>query len=550
MPCEIAYFVDNEKYDMTLFLINFYISLIIIITLLILTNTIYNYYVYNNILSEKIYNDTNVIEYGELPLKESDLSKENKILIGETVDYKLFISLLLDQNMYYNDKYFTLNITNILLDVFMLVTIVLVIFSIIYYGISLINKFAFLTHLNLEFTELREYIKQYCYFLNNSSCDGLHMPKMFSIFLIFLILIIIYGLRRSGSHTPSINYADYLNFKKSKDEKNNEPKNIENMLNIICDKDADFLNDNSNITKIMNELNGHNIHTAISINDRIYTPEEIEKLKKASDDASGAFYKAKDAKEKEDKKKLMETANTKLIEAAITEYYNAITNNTINLFITKIKDISAKIKANNVDNKDNKDLDFVKLVLVYLNNKKIYNDNISKEKIPNFDLGRTYAQSLLNIITNVIPYSNNLFGTFKTNNYDIENVLIGAIPLSIRDDIRDPKEPCAISYTDFDTFKIDHKEKAGCFYNNYLFQLKETRGKLKEGFINILIAFIVSTIAIMVLFYYIYINYNIDNMRWSKMTVIKMQRLSSRNPLNWLSILFGYIMLFLNKANN
>jgi hypothetical protein len=452
--------------------------------------------------------------------------------------------------MYYNDKYFTLNITNILLDVFMLVTIVLVIFSIIYFGISLITKLATLTRFNLEFTELREYIKQYCYFLNNSSCDGLHMPKMFSIFVIFLILIIIYGLRRSGSHTPSINYADYLNFKKSKDEKNNEPKNIENMLNIICDKDADFLNDNSNITKIMNELNGHNIHTAISINDRIYTPEEIEILKKASDDASGAFYKAKDAKEKEDKKKLMETANTKLIEAAITEYYNAITNNTINLFITKIKDISAKIKANNVDNKDNKDLDFVKLVLVYLNNKKIYNDNISKEKIPNFDLGRTYAQSLLNIITNVIPYSNNLFGTFKTNNYDIENVLIGAIPLSIRDDIRDPKEPCAISYTDFDTFKIDHKEKAGCFYNNYLFQLKETRGKLKQGFIAILIAFIVSTIAIMVLFYYIYINYNIDNMRWSKMTVIKMQRLSSRNPLNWLSILFGYIMLFLNKANN
>ena len=550
MPCEIAYFVDNEKYDMTLFLINFYISLIIIITLLILTNTIYNYYVYNNILSEKIYNDTNVIEYGELPLKESDLSKENKILIGETVDYKLFISLLLDQNMYYNDKYFTLNITNILLDVFMLVTIVLVIFSIIYFGISLITKLATLTRFNLEFTELREYIKQYCYFLNNSSCDGLHMPKMFSIFVIFLILIIIYGLRRDPSQTPSINYADYLNFKKSKDEKNNEPKNIENMLNIICDKDADFLNDNSNITKIMNELNGHNIHTAISINDRIYTPEEIEILKKASDDASGAFYKAKDAKEKEDKKKLMETANTKLIEATITEYYNAITNNTINLFITKIKDISAKIKANNVDNKDNKDLDFVKLVFVYLNNKKIYNDNISKEKIPNFDLGRTYAQSLLNIITNVIPYSNNLFGTFKTNNYDIENVLIGAIPLSIRDDIRDPKEPCAISYTDFDTFKIDHKEKAGCFYNNYLFQLKETRGKLKEGFINILIAFIVSTIAIMVLFYYIYINYNIDNMRWSKMTVIKMGRLSSRNPLNWLSILFGYIMLFLNKANN
>jgi hypothetical protein len=521
----------------------------IIITILILANTIYNYYVYNNIVSEKIYNDTNVIENDDLPPKASELSSKNKILIGETVDYKLFISLLLDQNMYYNDKYFTLNITNILLDVFMLVTIVLAIFSLLYVSTSYVPKFKNLTRLNFEFAELKDYIIQNCYFINNRSCEGLHLRKMFSIFVIFLILIIIYGLRRNPSQTPSINYADYLNFKKSKDENNKEPKNIENMLNIICDKDADFLNDNSNITKIMNELNGHNIHTAISINDRIYTPEEIEKLKKASDDASGAFYKAKDAKEKEDKKKLMETANTKLIEAAITEYYNAITNNTINLFITKIKDISAKIKANNVDNKDNKDLDFVKLVLVYLNNKKIYNDNISKEKIPNFDLGRTYAQSLLNIITNVIPYSNNLFGTFKTNNYDIENVLIGAIPLSIRSNINDSSDCAISSYTDFDTFKIDHKEKAGCFYNNYLFQLKETRGKLKQGFIAILIAFIVSTIAIMVLFYYIYINYNIDNTRWSNITAIKMVRLPWRNPLNLLSILVGNIMLLLNNEN-
>ena len=549
MPCEIAFFSANEKYDMTLFFINFYICLMIIINILILANTIYNYYVYNNIVSEKIYNDTNVIENDDLPPKASELSSKNKILIGETVDYKLFISLLLDQNMYYNDKYFTLNITNILLDVFMLVTIVLGIFSLLYVFTSNFRKFKDLTRLNFEFAELKDYIIQNCYFINNRSCEGLHRTKMFSIFVIFLILIIIYGLRRNPSQTPSINYADYLNFKKSKDENNKEPKNIENMLNIICDKDADFLNDNSNITKIMNELNGHNIHTAISINDRIYTPEEIEKLKKASDDASGAFYKAKDAKEKEDKKKLMETANTKLIEAAITEYYNAITNNTINLFITKIKDISAKIKANNVDNKDNKDLDFVKLVLVYLNNKKIYNDNISKEKIPNFDLGRTYAQSLLNIITNVIPYSNNLFGTFKTNNYDIENVLIGAIPLSIRSNINDSSDCAISSYTDFDTFKIDHKEKAGCFYNNYLFQLKETRGKLKQGFIAILIAFIVSTIAIMVLFYYIYINYNIDNTRWSNITAIKMVRLPWRNPLNWLSIMVGNIMLLLNNEN-
>jgi hypothetical protein len=429
----------------------------------------------------------------------------------------------------------------------MLVTIVLGIFSLLYVFTSNFRKFKDLTRLNFEFAELKDYIIQNCYFINNRSCEGLHLYKMLSILLIFLTLIII-GLRRDPSHTPSINYADYLNFEKSKDVNNNNPKNIENMLNIICntdkDKDTDYLNYTSNITKIMNKLNGHNIHTASTINDTNPTTKEIEDLEKASKDALVAYNKETDAKDKAAKEKLMEAA-----KAAKTEYDNAVTNNTINKFITKIKDISEKIKANNEDNNDNKDLDFVKLVLVYLNNKKIYNDNISKEKIPNFDLGRTYAQSLLNIITNVIPYSNNLFGTFKTNNYDIENVLIGAIPLSIRSNINDSSDCAISSYTDFDTFKIDHKEKAGCFYNNYLFQLKETRGKLKQGFIAILIAFIVSTIAIMVLFYYIYINYNIDNTRWSNITAIKMVRLPWRNPLNLLSILVGNIMLLLNNEN-
>ena len=537
MPCEIAYFVENEKYDMTLFFINFYISLVIIIILLILANTIYNYYVYNNIVSDKIYNDTNVIENGDLPLKANELSSENKILIGETVDYKLFISLLIDQNMYYNDKYFTLNITNILLDVFALVTILLVFFSIIYCGISLIPSLAKYIRLNLEFTELKEYIKQYCYFLNNSSCDNFHTLKMSLIFLIFTILIIIYGLMRIGRHIPSINYADYLKFEKSKDGNNKEPKNIENMLNIICNKDTDYLKDNSNITKIMNKLNGHNIHTVNIINDTIPTPDGIKKLKTASETALEAYNKATDAKDKETKKKISDTDKT--------NYDNAVTDDTINVFIKKIKEISDIIKANNKDNKDNKDLDFVKLVLVYLNNKKIYNDNTGTPgQLP--EVARTYAQSLLNIITNVIPYSNNLFGTFKTNNYDIENVLIGAIPLLNRNDIKDPTETCPIEYTDFNTFKNDHKEKVGCYYNNYLFQLKETRAKLKQGLIDILIAFIFSMIVIMVLFYYIYINYNVDNMRWAKMTAIKMKRLNPFNPLNFL---LGNIMLLLNSAN-
>ena len=537
MPCEIASFSTSDKYDMSLFFINFYISLVIIITILILANTIYNYYVYNNIVLDKIDNDTNVIENGAYPPKGNELSQENKILIGETVDYKLFISLLLDQDMYYNDKYFTLNITNILLDVFVLITIVLAIFSAIYIGI---NRFkitkSFVASIKLKYDKahLEEYIKQYCYFINNNSCNDYHIFKSFLVFLIFITLGFIYILRRSL--IPSINYSDYLKFVSSEDTANNtkQPKNIENMLNSICGAKEDFLN-NQNITKIINKLNGHNIHTVNII--PTTTPIDVaslEVLKTASDNALAEYNKPED-KDKEAKKTAYEAAKAKYEDAVI------------NKFISKIEEISKTIKG---DNKDNKDLDFVKLVIVYLNNKKIYNSNASIPGGQLHEAARTYAQSLLNIITNVIPFSNNLFSHFKTGKYDIENILMGSIPVSIRGNIKDSTETCTIEYTDFDTFKNTNQEKAGCYYTNYLFQLKETRTRLKTSLDAILGLSIISTIIfILALFYYIYINYNDDNMRWANMTAIKMQRLSGWNPLNWLNKLFGIIMFQLNKSN-
>jgi len=258
MPCEIASFSTSDKYDMSLFFINFYISLVIIITILILANTIYNYYVYNNIVLDKIDNDTNVIENGAYPPIGNELSPENKILIGETVDYKLFISLLLDQDMYYNDKYFTLNITNILLDVFVLITIVLAIFSAIYIGFNSLNitqSFVASVKLKYDKAHLEEYIKQYCYFINNNSCNDYHFIKSILVFVIFLILVIIYILR--WRLIPSINYSDYLKFVSSDDTANiKQPKNIENMLNSIYATKEDFLKKNENITKIINKLNG------------------------------------------------------------------------------------------------------------------------------------------------------------------------------------------------------------------------------------------------------------------------------------------------------
>ena len=503
MPCEIASFSTSDKYDMSLFFINFYISLVIIITILILANTIYNYYVYNNIVLDKIDNDTNVIENGAYPPKGNELSQENKILIGETVDYKLFISLLLDQDMYYNDKYFTLNITNILLDVFVLITIVLAIFSAIYIGINsfkIIQSFVTAIKLKYDKAHLEEYIKQYCYFINNNSCNDYHIIKSFLVFLIIITLGFIYILRRSL--IPSINYSDYLKFVSSEDTANNtkQPKNIENMLNSICDDKADFLKDNQNITKIINKLNGHNIHTVNIISTT--TP---------SDDA------------------------------------------VINKFIYKIKEISETIKEDNKDNKDkdNKDLDFVKLVIVYLNNKKIYNSNASIPGGQLHEAARTYAQSLLNIITNVIPFSNNLFSHFKTGKYDIENILMGSIPVSIRDKIFETSAKCENDDYRKKSELKDINEIKGCFYNNYVYELKETRTRLKTSLDAILGLSIISTIMfILALFYYIYINYNDDNMRWANMTAIKMQRLSGWNPLNWLNKLFGIIMFQLNKYNS
>jgi len=534
MPCEIASFSTSDKYDMSLFFINFYISLIIIIAALIFANAVYNYYVYNNILLDKIYKDPKLIVNGDYPNKngDDDINSKNNILIGETVDYKLFISLILDQNMYYNDKYFTLNITNILLDVFMLVTIVLVFLSTTYFVLSIKLPALFaLIKLKLNFTDLKEYILQYCYFINNSGCDGYHMFKIVLIAMLFIILIIIYGVRR---YLPSINYRDYLDFAKSIEEPKKNPKHIENMLNIICNNEEDFLNNDNNINKIINKLNGHNIDTVDIIKLSITTDKDIEIFKITSDNAFEAYNKAT-VEDKEAKKKLYDKAKT--------EYDNAI----INKFINEIKKISKIIKENKTDNKD---FDFVKLVIVYLNNKKIYNKN---NGIPGqiTDLGKTYAQSLLNIITNIIPGSNNLFGHFKTSNYDIENILIGAIPLSKRDRVFKDGAECKNKEGEYrsKTQLKDINIIAGCFYNNYVFELKETSYKLKVALIVILIFTILSMIAIMILFYYIYINYNGDNMRWANMTAIKMMRLYIWNPLNLFSILFGNIMFQLNKSN-
>jgi hypothetical protein len=329
------------------------------------------------------------------------------------------------------------------------------------------------------------------------------------------------------------------------------------MLNIICDTKDDFLNNNDNINKILNKLNGHNIHTVetvSAVSASIVTKTALDTAKTAAESTKTAAENAKNALDKEKAKTYSDQTAIKKAQtdydAKKLDYDNkkqAYDNSAIDYFINRIKEISIIIKGVKGD-KDNKDLDFVKLVIVYLNNKKIYNDN---NNIPNkitTDLAKTYAQSLLNIITNVIPF--NLFGSFKTKNYDIENILIGAIPLSQRDSgIINDNAKCADDYkNETDLNKI--KEVKGCFYNNYVFKLKETATKLRYALLVILVLAIISIIFIMTLFYYIYINYNDYNMKWANMTAIKMMRLSYWNPLNWLIVLLGNIMFWLNSVNN
>jgi hypothetical protein len=309
------------------------------------------------------------------------------------------------------------------------------------------------------------------------------------------------------------------------------------MLNIICNNIDDFLSVDNNINKIINKLNGHNIYT-VNIIPLTKPDTDIQILKTRLDNTFADFNKAIESGDKEAKKTIYEEAKKKYDDACIFA------------FIQKIKYISNIIIKDN-DSKDNKDLDFVKLVIIYLNNKKIYEKNKKIQgKIP--ELARTYAQSLLNIFANIIPYS--VFGSLKTDNYDIENVLIGAIPVINKDKINNAT--CSsiesITFTDFDNFKNDTtnlKDIPGCFYNNYIFKLRETTTKLRNGLEYILGFSILSILIILILFYYIYINYNINITRWANMTSIKMIRLSWNNPLNWLSILLGNIMDFLNKAN-
>ena len=78
------------EYKLSLYYVYFYIYTIIIISILIFINTLYNLSVYGNLILNKNSEDFILTEHEYIP--NSKNYGTSKLLIGDTIDYKLFIN--------------------------------------------------------------------------------------------------------------------------------------------------------------------------------------------------------------------------------------------------------------------------------------------------------------------------------------------------------------------------------------------------------------------------------------------------------------------------
>jgi len=478
------------EYKLSLYYVYFYIYTIIIISILIFINTLYNLSVYGNLILNKNSEDFILTEHEYIP--NSKNYGTSKLLIGDTIDYKLFISILVDNNFNYSDKYFTLNITRTLLKFFIVITIISVSFYILAWIWSNIAGIDF------EIDKCREFIIKECYFINdgNDGNDGKDWIKLGIIMAIFLILFSIFIVDIT---MPQKKYEKYIIDGSEEDSLTvNKYKyvNLEKYLNVDSNNSYVFKG-NDNIDILINHLKGYNIHTIKNIS---HIDNDI------INDVQG------------DK---------------LDEYNN---------FIDKIKYVSAAIAtAYDNDKKiyENKDLDFIKLIIIFLNNIKI-NINDKKKGLNETDKDflhpRVFSNYIINIITGVIPGISDIedIKKNKVEYYDLYNILIGGIPLSIRNNIRNDNvaagEACSTNNHDKKLNNIDG-EKKFCIYDNYLSDLKEYlytdsiwKNKLKGTLIMILILAIISIIIIIILFIYIFVNYNKEYKKYAKITSVKLMR--------------------------
>ena len=494
-------------YDLPLYYVYLYIYTIIIISILIFVNAVYNILVYINIILNKYSDDVVLTENNKL--SKSKVYDESKLLIGDTVDYKLFISTFIDNHFNYCDKYFTLNITRSLLKLFIIFTIISIAFFII------ASLWCIIGGKNVCFYACVNDIIKNCYFIKNDIItDEIKYDKwkLGGIGGIIFILFLIFGLDLSIRNTR---YEKYIvDWDKDETELNVNSyryRNIETYLNTYIDtvnsannkrvlEDATN-NNNVNIDVLINHLKGYNIHT----------------IKNIKDIKNSANY---------------------------TKY---------NRFIDRVKEICARIvEKNNIH--ENKDLDFVNLVIIFLNNMKIFNDkrkqNISTEN--DFLSVSTFLNDIINVITNIIPIFPGIekIKDKKIDAYNLYNILIGGVPLSIHKDILNDSEDCKyIEYEkSLDNIKSVDKEtdKVKCIYYYYLYDLKNIskyepfKHNLKNTLITILSFAILSVIIIILLLIYIYINFSREHVNWSKEISIHLIRSANYKNLGYLGL--GYII--------
>ena len=493
-------------YDLPLYYVYLYIYTIIIISILIFVNAVYNILVYINIILNKYSDDVVLTENNKL--SKSKVYDESKLLIGDTVDYKLFISTFIDNHFNYCDKYFTLNITRSLLKLFIIFTIISIAFFII------ASLWCIIGGKNVCFYACVNDIIKNCYFIKNDIItDEIKYDKwkLGGIGGIIFILFLIFGLDLSIRSTIYETYiVEYDREKKDLDVVGYKYKNIETYLNTYIGTSYDAnehvldATSNDNIDVLINHLKGYNIHTIKNIKD----------IKNSTND---------------------------------TKY---------NLFIGRVKEICARI-ADRVDKNnihENKDLDFVNLVIIFLNNMKIFNDKRKQNISTKIDFlsVSTFLNDIINVITNIIPIFPGIekIKDKKIDAYNLYNILIGGVPLSIHKDILNDSEDCKyIEYEkSLDNIKSVDKEtdKVKCIYYYYLYDLKNIskyepfKHNLKNTLITILSFAILSVIIIILLLIYIYINFSREHVNWSKEISIHLIRSANYKTDN--KFLLGFII--------
>ena len=479
------------EYKLSLYYVYFYIYTIIIISILIFINTLYNLSVYGNLILNKNSEDFILTEHEYIPNSEN--YDTSKLLIGDTIDYKLFISILVDNNFNYSDKYFTLNITRTLLKIFIVITII----SVSFYILAWI--WSNLAGIDFKIDKCREFIIKECYFINDGN-DGKDWVKLGIIIFIFLILC---GIFAVDITMPQKKYEKYIIDGSEEDSlTTNKYKyvNLEKYLNADSKNSYVFKGNNDNIDILINHLKGYNIHTIKNI-----SPIDI----KINDDRG-------------DK---------------LDEY---------NKFIDNIKNVSnviATVYGNDKKIYENKDLDFIKLIIIFLNNIKINNNKKRGLFETDIDFLKVFSNYIINIITGVIPGISDIedIKKNKVEYYDLYNILIGGIPLSIRNNIV-AGASCSTINHDKKLNSIDG-EKKFCIYDNYLSDLKEYlytdsiwKNKLKGALIMILILAIISIIIIIILFIYIFVNYNKVYKNYAKITSVKLIRDSNYKNVGYLGM--------------